>query len=75
MEENKPQSLREQSRNWICNQFSITNHDGDTVTLLRKLADSIEQLGAVDIMDITYRRPPDPSITEITVTVYFMLSE
>ena len=71
MEEDTRQNLREQSKTWSCNNISITDHGGDTVTLLRKLADTIEQLGDIEIMDITYRKPTDPSVIEITLTVYF----
>ena len=71
MEEITQQSLREQAKSWTCNNVSITDHGGDTVTLLRKLANTIEQLGNIEIMDITYRKTTDRSASEITVTVYF----
>lgn len=71
MAESTQQSLRERARNWTCNNVSIADHGGDTVTLLRKLADTIEQLGSIEIMDITYRKPADPAVLEISVTVYF----
>ncbi|HEX2568476.1 MAG TPA: hypothetical protein VH877_02880 [Polyangia bacterium] len=75
MEKETPQGLRELAASWTCNPFSVTNHDGDPVALLRKVAASIEELGPVHIMDITYRSPPDPSITEITMSVYFSLDD
>jgi hypothetical protein len=39
------------------------------------VADAIEQLGPVDILDLAYRPPDDPSSSEITVAIYFTLLE
>src|SRR4051794_17454545 len=64
-------SLREKARNWKCNNFAITEHGGDAAALLRKAADAIEQLGDIEILDVTYRRPTDPPALELTVSVYF----
>ena len=63
--------LREQARNWTCQNLTITEHGGDAAALLRKIADAIEQLGDIEILDVTYRRPADPPALELTVTVYF----
>lgn len=71
MDKDAHRGLREQARNWTCNNFAITEHGGDAAALLRKVADAIEQLGEIEIMDITYRRPTDPPALELTVTVYF----
>lgn len=68
--------LREKAKNWKCNNFSITEHRGDAAALLRKVARSIEQLGDIEILDLTYQPSADPSALEITVSVYFyFLSE
>ena len=68
--------LREEARNWKCNNFSITEYGGDAAALLRKVADAIKELGDIEILDVTYRPPTDPSVLELTVTVYFyFLSE
>lgn len=75
MTEETSESLREQARRWTCNQFAITDHDGDTAGLLRKAASSIEQLGPIDILDITFSKDSGPSSNEVTVTVYFTLTE
>jgi hypothetical protein len=75
MKKGTPQGLREQANNWTCNHFSITNHGEDVVTLLRNVADSIEKLGAADILDITYSKHIGLPETEITVTVYFTALE
>ena len=71
MAKSEVRGLREQARKWTCNQFSITDHEGDAVKLLRKAADAIEQLGEIALFNIVFRSPPDPSLKEITVSVYF----
>jgi len=63
--------LREEARNWKCNNLAITEHGGDTAALLRTVADAIEQLGDIEIMDVTYQRPTDPPALELTMSVYF----
>jgi hypothetical protein len=68
-------SLRSKAAKWTCNQLAITNHHGDTAALLRKLADTIDELGAIDILSIAYRDPPDPANKEVTVSLYFSLVE
>lgn len=71
MDKNSPRGLREEARNWTCHNLAITEHGGDAAALLRKAADAIEQLGDIEILDITYRRPTDPPALELTVSVYF----
>lgn len=63
--------LREDARNWKCHNLAITEHRGDAAALLRKAADAIEQLGDIEILDVTYRPPADPPALELTVSVYF----
>jgi hypothetical protein len=71
MAKSKARGLREQAKKWTCNQFAITDHKGDTAKLLRKAADAIEQLGEIEVLNIVFRSPEDPSVKEITVSVYF----
>jgi hypothetical protein len=71
MDENVPRGLREKAENWTCNSLAITDHGGDAAGLLRKAADAIEQLGDIEILDITYRRPPAPPLVELMVSLYF----
>lgn len=71
MDKDSSQVLREKARNWTCHNLAITEHSGDAAALLRKAADAIEQLGDIEILDITYRRPTDPPALELTVSVYF----
>jgi hypothetical protein len=74
MSDSPESTTHEEVRSWTCNQFAITNHDGNTIALLRKLADELEQLGPINILDITYNQS-DPSIGEITVSVYFSFAD
>ena len=71
MSKDAPGGLREKARNWKCNHLAITEHSDDTAALLRKVADAIEQLGDIEILDITYQQPTDPPARELTVSVYF----
>jgi len=71
MDKDAPGRLREEVRNWKCQNLAITERGGDAAALLRKAADAIEQLGDIEILDITYRRPTDPPALELTVSVYF----
>lgn len=67
----KKAGLREQAQKWTCNHFSITDHRGDAAKLLRKAAVSIEQLGEIEVLDIVFHGPAEPSFKEITLSVYF----
>jgi hypothetical protein len=71
MTKDAPRELRKKAKNWTCNQFAITEHGGDAAKLLRRAADSIEQLGDIEILNIAYRPSSDAADLEITVSVYF----
>jgi hypothetical protein len=75
MAKSKARGLREQAKKWTCNQFSITDHKGDVAKLLRKAANAIAQLGEIEVLNIVFRNPPDPSFKEITVSVYFFFPD
>jgi len=55
----RSERFREEAKNWKCQNLAITEHGGDAAALLRKAADAIEQLGDIEILDVTYRRPTD----------------
>jgi hypothetical protein len=44
---------------------------GDVRELLRRVADSIESLGDVDVQDITFATAPTDAEDDLTMTVYF----
>ena len=71
MKTDAPGELRQEARNWKCHNLAITEKHGDAAALLRRIADAIEQLGDIEILDITYRRPTDPPALELTVSLYF----
>jgi hypothetical protein len=71
MKKNAPTALRDQARNWTCQNLAITEHDGNAATLLRKAAEAIEELGNIEILDIAFKRPIHPPALELTVSVYF----
>lgn len=63
------------TEHWTCRHFSQSNPAGagqdDVPTLLRRIADALELLGAITVHDVVFRSdgeadPPWPS-----VTVYF----
>jgi len=64
----RSERLREEAKNWKCQNLASTEHGGDAAALLRKAADAIEQLGDIEILDVTYRRPTDLRALELTVT-------
>jgi len=71
MAEDSLGSVREKARHWTCQNLAITGHDGDAAALLRKAASAIDELGEIEILDITFSRPTDPPALELTVSVYF----
>lgn len=60
---------------WTISHFSQSNPagegQGDVPALLRRVADSIDSLGDVQIQDITFTSEPTGGEDDLTVTVYF----
>lgn len=60
---------------WTINHFSQSNpageDQGDVPALLRRVADSIEALGDVDVQDITFSSGVTEAEDDLTMTVYF----
>jgi hypothetical protein len=63
------------AHDWQANHFSVTDADNDTPSLLRKVATAINQLGNVEIHDITFCIGEGTEGNEATVTVYFSFSD
>lgn len=59
----------ERVRGRTMHHFSITDAD-DVPRLLRKMADRIEQLGHIDVFDITFRQEGDEPDSPYTMTAY-----
>ena len=55
--------------------FSQSNptgeNQGDVAALLRRVADSIDELGDIDVQDITFHCDVTDGEDDLTVTVYF----
>ena len=60
---------------WTCQHFSQANPEGPgqdgLPTLLRRVADSIEELGAINVMDLTLANEITADGDWWSVTVYF----
>ena len=63
----------DQVREWTANYFSLEDADGDVVGLLRKVADAVDQLGDVEVLDVTFLS--DPEEEAASMTVYFRFDE
>ncbi|KQO60022.1 hypothetical protein [Curtobacterium sp. Leaf261] len=63
------------STDWTISHFSQSNPigegQGSVPALLRRLADSIEELGDVDVQDITFASEVTDAEDDLTMTVYF----
>ena len=67
------------TESWICRYFSQANppgpSQGDVPALLRRLADSIEALGAIEVQDITFETEVTTDGIWPSLTVYFQETE
>jgi len=63
----------EQVREWTANYFSVEEPDGDVVALLRKVADAVDELGDVEVLDVTFLSDPDEEAA--SMTVYFRFDD
>ena len=60
---------------WTAFHFSESNPagrgQGDVSALLRRVADTIDTLGEVEVLDITFKATPTESEEDLTMTVYY----
>lgn len=60
---------------WTISHFSQSNPSGegqgDVPSLLRRIADAIEELGDVQVQDIVFHTEPTGEEDDLTMTVYF----
>lgn len=61
----------ERARRWTCQQFAVSDPDADVPRLLRNVADAIEELGEIDILDVTFCLEVEAPETEAKMAVYF----
>lgn len=67
------QTWTDQVREWTANYFSVSDADGNVAEVLRKIAASLDELGAVEVLDVTFCSDPDEE--DVTMTVYFRFEE
>lgn len=58
-------------KNWTCNQFAISDANADVPRLLRKVADAVEELGEIEILDVTFCLEVEGPNFEAKMAVYF----
>jgi hypothetical protein len=67
-------SLRDEAKKWTCNQLALANDRDDTPSLLRKMADTVDELGPIEIFGLTYSRS-DGLNPEVVMSLYYSFSE
>ena len=60
-----------QARDWQVRHFAVSRNDADSVALLRDVANRLEELGNIEVLDITYQHHLSEIDEDITMTVYF----
>ena len=72
MEKRQPVSEKiERAKGWTCRHFAISDAEADVPRLLRKVASAIEELGEIEILDVTFCLEVEGSSFEATMAVYF----
>lgn len=63
------------SEQWTALHFSQSNPDGegqgDAAALLRRVADSLDDLGDIDVQDIVFHAAVTEVEDDLTMTVYY----
>lgn len=67
------ESWIDEVRGWTANYFSVTDVDGNVSEVLRKIAASIDELGAIEVLDVTFCSDPDEE--DVSMTVYFRFDD
>jgi hypothetical protein len=60
-----------QVKNWKANHFTISDAEANVPRLLRRVAASIEELGPIEVLDLTFSNQVEGRAFESKVTVYF----
>jgi len=58
-------------KGWTCQQFAMSDAEADVPRLLRKVAGAIEDLGDIDILDVTFCLEVEGPHFEAKMAVYF----
>ena len=62
----------EQVEGWRCNHFTISERTANVSRLLRKVADALDELGAIDVLDVTFCTEVDAPQIHAKMSVYFV---
>ncbi len=65
----------ERARGWTCHQFAVSDLEADVPRLLRRVADAIEELGEIDILDVTFCLELEGPEIEAKMAIYFSFPE
>jgi hypothetical protein len=61
--------------NWTIAQFAQSNPvgpgQGDVAALLRRVAETLDRLGEIIVLDITFHREPMPDEDRLLMAVYY----
>ena len=71
----EPTPFAEEVRRWTCNHFSISDKEANTSRLLRKMADALDELGSVQVLDVTFSSHFDGDHLETRMSAYFAYPE
>lgn len=66
---------RERARGWTANHFSLSDVEANVPRLLRSVADKIEELEHVEILDVVLSEQMEGPRPEWKATVYFSFSD
>ena len=58
--------------NWKVNHFSITEPNADAAKLLRTVAAALDELGDIQVVDITFSNQVEGPTIESKMNVYFL---
>jgi hypothetical protein len=65
----------EQVKKWRTHVFSLADREENASALLRKAADAIDELGQIELLDITFSLQTRGQEFECQVTVYFVYQD
>ena len=66
-----PPGWKDQVADWTCHHFSLSDNEKNAPRLLRKVADAIEDLGDIDLLNIGFSLQTEGPEFEVRATVYF----
>lgn len=71
----EPRDFAEQARGWVVHHFTVSEPSDQVEVLLRRVADRLEELGPVSVLDLTFCLEVESGYPETRITVYFDFGE